>query len=209
MKSPRMKWAANALLFLMAIGALVGVQLLQGPAVAGPGNGNATGHCAPDQSAVFGKDEDGPEYKLCGNITAVWIKGGTDCFGPYTGDVTTSCYSIDFDNGCVTVTKVGPGPVCKGVSHIEATGTPGPSPSPTPKPSPSPSPTPSPTPKPSPSPSPTPSPTPKPSPSPEPTPSPSPSPTPKPSPEPTPEPSPEPTPKPSPEPTPKPSPDPK
>ena len=127
MKSTRAKWVANVGLVVLALVALIGIRLLQStPAVAG-NNGGGLGNCAPGTAT---KDESGPEWKLCGNITSVYLKGGPDCFGPFTGDVETSCYKIDFDAGCVTVTQVGPGPACKGISHIEAVMTPGPSPSP-------------------------------------------------------------------------------
>jgi hypothetical protein len=135
--------------------ALIGVALLVGIALAIFAAGEAadashnTGHCG----GVL-KDEHSPFSITAPNgyvIEEVFIKGGVNCFGPAGNGIifnTIPCYLVSgVGTQTVTVTQIGPGPICKGISHIEANkeATPTPTPSPTPTPTDAPTPTPTPT----------------------------------------------------------------
>jgi hypothetical protein len=54
-------------------------------------------------------------------ITAVSIKAGTECI-VFDADTNDGCYSVEgIGTGTVIVTRVGSGPDCKEISHIEFT----------------------------------------------------------------------------------------
>lgn len=93
-----------------------------------------------------------------GIVKKLVIKAGSQnqgdaCF-EFIQDGDDGCYSVSgLGTASASATKIGEGPECKDISHVEFTGE---DPTPTPSPSASPSATPSPTPDPSPSPTPTP-----------------------------------------------------
>lgn len=127
---------------------------------------HTTGHCGgslKDENAPFSITV--PDGQI---ITEVFVKGGNQCFGPAENGTIFNIIPCYFVSGVgtqtVTVTQIGPGPICKGISHIEANSpvsTPSPSPSlsPTPEVTPSLTPTSSPSPSPTPTHTPTPTPT--------------------------------------------------
>ena len=79
-------------------------------------------------------------------VTDVCIKAGTQIFGSLAG-----CYVISgIGTPTATATRIGSGPACKEISHVDFFTGPGPEPTPTPTPEPTPEPTPSPTPTPTP-----------------------------------------------------------
>jgi hypothetical protein len=92
-------------------------------------------------------------------VTDVCIKAGTQADLP----AGTGCYVVTgIGTPTVTVTRIGSGPECKEISHVDFFTGPGPTPTPPPTPTPTPPPTPTPTPPPPPPPTPTPTPTPTP-----------------------------------------------
>src|SRR4051794_23059757 len=81
------------------------------------------GNCAPDQSSVV-KDEVGPSYSLSGYYASAYFKAGVPCYGPFTQNTVVrvsgiDCFYVEVSDARIKVTQVGPGPTCKGISHLE------------------------------------------------------------------------------------------
>lgn len=89
-------------------------------------------------------------------VDGVCVKAGNiQLHTLYTADFTNACYAVTgIGTSVVTVTRLGEGRECQGISHIDVT-TSAPTPTPTPTPSATPTPTPSPTPTTTPTPTPT------------------------------------------------------
>jgi hypothetical protein len=95
------------------------------------------GNCAPSDVA---KTDSAP-YTLSGSWSAAYFKAGVPCYGPFTSDTVVNvdgvdCFWVQFSATNITVTKVGPGPTCKDISHIEGVVATAPAPTPTPTPQP-------------------------------------------------------------------------
>jgi hypothetical protein len=103
--------------------------------------------CAPGGSRVEGGDPVTEFTAPAGQVvTGVCVKAGTG-LSTFILDGAGICYSVSgIGTGSVTVTRIGEGPVCKGISHVDFYLTPQPVPTPTPTPIPTPTPTPTPTP---------------------------------------------------------------
>jgi hypothetical protein len=129
----------------LLVGTLLTILFVQ-PTLAAPGT---TGNCAgTDAGAV--KDESGP-FSLNGYYSAAYFKAGTQCYGPFSENTVVSidgidCFWVEVSDSTIKVTKVGPGQMCKDVSHLE--GVRGTEPVVTPEPTATPVPTPVPTPPP-------------------------------------------------------------
>jgi hypothetical protein len=88
------------------------------------------GHCLPQTSPGWAKTEnqnsDNNTVVVTSTvpITTVAIKAGTDCFIVTSNGVTgDGCYTVaGIGTTSVTVTRVGAGPGCKGISHVEVAG---------------------------------------------------------------------------------------
>jgi hypothetical protein len=111
--------------FLFA--ALMAVQALGGPGISvQPAYATAPGNCLPEPATKIEDPGDSavlnaPAGEL---ITTVSIKAGTDCFvtpADATGTVTfDDCYVLDgLATAAVTVRRIGEGPECKDISHIQ------------------------------------------------------------------------------------------
>jgi hypothetical protein len=110
---------------LMAVGFLVaffgGGILSSSTALAGPGGG--VGNCLGGD-ATKTPDDPGDVVILTAPagqvITTVSIKAGTPCF-TFTADGSVpGCYTVEgIGTSSVTVTRIGSGPSCKEISHVE------------------------------------------------------------------------------------------
>jgi hypothetical protein len=110
---------------LMAVGFLVaffgGGILSSSTALAGPGGG--LGNCLGGD-ATKTPDDPGDVVILTAPdgqvITTVSIKAGTPCF-TFTADGSVpGCYTVEgIGTSSVTVTRIGSGPSCKEISHVE------------------------------------------------------------------------------------------
>lgn len=85
------------------------------------------------------------------SFAKISVKAGNGCVSVYPVNDVPTCYQVNVSGTTVTVTKIGDGPDCKDISHLEGTfstdtsASPSPSGSVSPSPSASPSPTPTPT----------------------------------------------------------------
>jgi hypothetical protein len=110
---------------LMAVGFLVaffgGGILSSSTALAGPGGG--VGNCLGGD-ATKTPDDPGDVVILTAPdgqvITTVSIKAGTPCF-TFTADGSVpGCYTVEgIGTSSVTVTRIGSGPSCREISHVE------------------------------------------------------------------------------------------
>src|SRR6266540_441417 len=98
------------------------------------------GNCAGGGAV---KDESAP-YSLKGYYSAAYFKAGVPCYGPFTENTVVAvdgidCFWVEVSDSSIKVTQVGPGPTCKGISHLEGVaGTPPAPPTPAPAPTPPP-----------------------------------------------------------------------
>jgi hypothetical protein len=150
------KFGLNLLLFSLALAAVAGLQLVEGPA-----NVAMATRVNPEDVCPTGgiKDDSGPTWEATTAtdiiILDAVIKAGNETTA-FTSDGTDGCYTVTGLGTChATVTGGGTGPDCKQISHVVFCTGPGTSPtdcgpSPTPTPEPTPTPTPEPTPSPSP-----------------------------------------------------------
>jgi len=155
------KLGLNLLLFSLALAAVIGVQLVEGPA-----NVAMATRVNPEDVCPSGgiKDEIGPTWEGTAGtglvILDAVIKAGTETT-TFTSDGSDGCYTVTGLGTChATVTGGGTSRTCKDISHVVFCTGPGTSSEPCASPSPTPEPTPSPTPEPSSTPEPTPSPSP-------------------------------------------------
>ena len=105
---------------------------------------DSLGNCAGGGAV---KDESAP-YSLKGYYSAAYFKAGVPCYGPFTENTVVAvqgidCFWVEVSDSSIKVTQVGPGPTCKGISHLEGVaGTPPAPPTPAPTPTPAPNPPP-------------------------------------------------------------------
>jgi hypothetical protein len=106
-----------ALMTMLALG-LTAAFVIGGPVASAQGKGTCIeGGTKIDNPGNF-------EVINVSGITQVSVKAGNDCFyyPPDAGQQTSTCYTVTgLGTSTVTVTKVGAGPVCKDISHIEYT----------------------------------------------------------------------------------------
>ena len=108
------------------------------------GAANVVGGVPGNCPNIGTKDETAP-FGSCSTGSTIYIKAGNTCYTLPAGDTqvfegSTLCYEV---NSGGFVVQVGPGPTCKGISHINcAPGTPTPTPTPEEPPPPTPTPTP-------------------------------------------------------------------
>lgn len=109
---------------LLALSILSVAPMLE-PLSAAPGSGS----CAPAGSNVTKIDNPGDEEVFTAPdgqvIDRVFIKAGQDCF-EFTQDTAGPCYTVSgIGTQTVTVRRVGTGPGCRQISHIEVVTRPG------------------------------------------------------------------------------------
>jgi hypothetical protein len=114
MKQRILKFAA--LSTMVSLG-LVAAYVVAGPVAAQPGGGN----CLEGGTKL---DFSAEEYTInapAGSVvTAVSIKAGRDCLGPFTEDFNDGCYAVSgLGTATVTIERIGSGPTCKEISHVE------------------------------------------------------------------------------------------
>lgn len=85
--------------------------------------GNANGYQCLGGSSNRWKIESGSAATMPSgySIETVVVKAGTDCINVYPTNNANSCYSVNVIGDTVTVTKIGQGPTCQDISHLEGT----------------------------------------------------------------------------------------
>lgn len=75
-------------------------------------------------------------------IATIDVKAGNNCVPVYPSNSASTCYSVSVNGNTATITKIGSGPSCKDISHLEGTYSVAPTATPTPTSAPSATPTP-------------------------------------------------------------------